>query len=102
MAPEATWDKKCCRCCSVPTSRTIGVNCVMVGSRGPGATARPSSSTTTAVSTIESADEREGTLLLEKGSDRGAQLFLLGRELELHWPPSPAVPVAVQSICSRS
>ncbi len=48
----------------------------------------------------DSADEVERALLLEKGSDRGAQLFLLSCELELHWPPSPAAPVAVQSICS--
>ena len=110
---------------TVPTSRTMGANCVMVGSSGPGTTARPSSSTTTAVSTIgepdaavllgngqgrpiqrdhrspellgrltgldDGADELERALLLEERPDRGAQLFLLARELELHRPPSPAV-----------
>ena len=36
------------------------------------------------------ADDFEGALLLEERSDRGTQLLLLGRELELHRPPFPA------------
>ena len=44
---------RCC-CSGVPTSRTIGANWVTVARRGPGATARPSSSTTTAVSRMVS------------------------------------------------
>ncbi len=53
-APLATAERKRWRCSTPPTSRTMGANWVMVGSRGPGTTARPSSSTTTAVSTTES------------------------------------------------
>ena len=52
-APEATCDKKRCRCSAVPTSRTMGANWVTVASSGPGAMARPNSSTTTAISTKE-------------------------------------------------
>ena len=36
-------------------------------------------------------DELHGALLLEERTDRGAQLFLLGRELELHRPPFTAL-----------
>ena len=36
----------------------------------------------------------DGALLLEEGTHRVTQLFLLSRELELHCTPSPAVPVA--------
>ena len=53
-APDATSAKNRCRCSELPTSRTTGTNCVTVASSGPGATARPSSSATTAVSTKES------------------------------------------------
>ena len=54
MAPEATSERKRCCCSGVPTSRTIGANCVTVARSGPGAMARPSSSTTTAVSRMVS------------------------------------------------
>ena len=36
----------------------------------------------------------DGALLLEERADRGTQLLLLTRELELHRTPSPASPVA--------
>ena len=52
--PMATAERKRCCCSGVPTSRTIGANWVTVARRGPGATARPSSSTTTAVSRMVS------------------------------------------------
>ena len=53
VAPDATSERKRCCCSIVPTSRTMGANWVTVASSGPGATARPSSSTTTAVSKTE-------------------------------------------------
>ena len=124
MAPDATSERKRCCCSGVPTSRTMGANWVTVASSGPGATARPSSSTTTAVSENGQADAAvllgdgqggpvegdhgapellgclaglddgahhvDGALLLEERADRGTQLFLLSRELELHRTPFPA------------
>ena len=36
----------------------------------------------------------DGTLLFEKRTDRGTELFLLSRELELHHTPFPALPAA--------
>ena len=36
----------------------------------------------------------DGALLFEERADRGTQLFLLTRELELHRTPFPALPVA--------
>ena len=39
-------------------------------------------------------DDLDGALLLEEGTDRGTQFFLLSRELELHRTPFPALPVA--------
>ena len=59
MAPEATAERKRCCCSGVPTSRTMGANWVTVARSGPGAMARPSSSTTTAVSRIGQADAPE-------------------------------------------
>ncbi len=38
----------------------------------------------------DGSDDLDGALLLEERSDRGAQLLLLGRELELHRPPFAA------------
>ena len=109
----------------------MGANWVTVASSGPGATARPSSSTTTAVSRIErpmppnssgmaragqsrvtmaapellrcraclddGAHQFDRALLFEERADRGAQLFLLSRELELHRTPFPALPVALSA-----
>ena len=46
-------------------------------------------------------DELDGALLLEEGADRAAQLFLLGRELELHRTPFTAWPVAGSIAVSR-
>ena len=42
----------------------------------------------------DGAHDVDGAFLLEERADRGAQLFLLTRELELHRTPSPASPVA--------
>ena len=42
----------------------------------------------------DGAHDLDGAFLLEEGADRGAQFFLLSRELELHRTPFPAPPVA--------
>ena len=42
----------------------------------------------------DGAHDVDGALLLEERADRGTQLFLLTRELELHRTPFPASPVA--------
>ena len=47
----------------------------------------------------DGADGVDGTLLFEERADRGTQLFLLSRELELHRTPFPALPVASPTPC---
>ena len=68
--PEATSDRKACRCSGRPTSRTTGTNCVMVANSGPGATTRPSSSATTAVSTKESPTPPSSSGMASAGQSR--------------------------------
>ena len=47
------------------------------------------------------AHEVDGAFLLEERADRGTQLLLLTRELELHRTPSPAPPVATPNPVRR-